>query len=145
MDNNGKPKDWKSVIAPETLADIQDKLDKILVRQQEAQQEIDELTQAGCIFGNVVTEWRGRYGPYYRLHYYVNPKTGEKAKPRYIKANEVENIEQQIANYKKRAALMKRVEEIDKALSTAKQHADMLRGFLERKEQFTRYEQANLL
>ncbi len=136
---------WQAIIAQKTFEDIQNSLNRILFRRAAMQMQIRDLTRDGCIFGNVVEEWRGKYGPYYRLHFYTDPKTGEKPKPRYIKSKQVNDIQNQIANHKKRAALLKRLNEIDKTLATAKQHAEMLHNFLERQEHFIRYEQANLL
>ena len=145
MDNNGKPKDWKSVIAPETLTDIQINLDKIISKRLEVQRQIDELTQAGCTFGNVVKERRGKYGPYYRLHYYVNPQTGQKAKPRYIKAPQVEAIEREIANYKERAELLLLAYELDKVCTASRHQIEELQRYVARMEKSYRYEQMQLL
>lgn len=120
--------DLIEIINPDTLHEIRVNTVALLQQREAILSQIDQLEQVGCVWGNIVTEWRGDHGPYYRLTFYTDPQTGLKPKPRYLGSNlqRVALVEQQIDNYEKREVLRERMAELDRTLYRAKQELDAL-------------------
>lgn len=117
----------------QTRKNIEWNITNVIRQMAMMQSEADRLTAEGCVWGNIVEEYRNvngkSYGPYYRLTYYRD-KNGHKAKPTYIPANEVEATQQKIENYAARKKLLASIEQIERDLNRARNHVEQLDRFL---------------
>lgn len=118
---------------PETVYHIMDNLMLLLEKREKLQIRVEQLEIDGCIWGNIVEEYRKvsgkEYGPYYRLTGYTDDH-GHKPKPRYITADHVENTQQQINNHYERQKYLTAIKQIDRDLNQARRHIENLDRFL---------------
>lgn len=130
MNNNSKS-DYLSTIKA-GLEQVLAELDTLLKRRAALQERVAALEADGCIHGNVVTEYRGGNGPYYRLTFYTDPTTGVKPSPKYLGVDglKVAQVWQQIANHQERANLQQDILEINKALEYVENQVSVVRRYL---------------
>ena len=107
-------------------AKITNNIIDIIHQRNELAAKIAQLEAAGCIWGNIVEEWRGENGPYYRLTFYVDKLTGHKPAPRYIKRDKLETVQQQINNHAKCVELREQLKQVDVVLLTIKSRTSNL-------------------
>ena len=131
MNANGKNDTYLPTIKA-GLEQILAELDTLLKRRAALQARITTLEADGCIHGNVVTEYRGGNGPYYRLTFYTDPTTGVKPSPKYLGVDglKVTRVRQQIANHQERAGLQENILEINKALEYVENQVAVVRRYL---------------
>jgi hypothetical protein len=118
---------WQTIISSETWQKITKDIDTLLVQRASLHARIIALEADGCLSANLVEEYRGKYGPYFRLTFPTDPATGVKPAPQYIGTDHarLEQIRRQIANYQACLHLNEQVNEINLAIQLVK--ADILK------------------
>lgn len=112
---------------------IQDYATILIEKREFLQRQVNQLEEAGCIWGNIVKEYRTvkgkEYGPYYRLTGYKDDN-GHKPKPQYIAASDVKATRQKIDNHEQREKLLVEIQKINFDLIHARRHVESLDRFL---------------
>lgn len=117
----------------QTLQSINTNIQRLIDTRNDLLCKVKRLLNEGSCYGNIVEEYRKvnnkEYGPYYRLTFYTDD-TGHKEKPRYVSADQVDEIRQQINNYYRLQSLQKEVNDLESNLKQARRHIENLDSFL---------------
>ena len=129
-----------TVVDPVAWQRIQQNIRTLMQKRASIQDMIDELTRDGCVHGNIVDEFRNvtvpgkkPSGPYYRLTFYTDPKTGVKPRPKYLGKNmeRVQRVQEQIDNYKVREEYTAELTEINRVLDQVRSYIKSIDKFLQ--------------